>query len=156
MQHHPSVIKTWHFITSIRRYSVGAVIISTILVSVPAKNVETPIDYIAETAHAEEKPVLIEVSYNWTKERIDQEIDTVAEKYKVSSSTIRKVVYCESRYQIDARGDEGYSRGLVQIHKRYHPHVTDEMADDPKFALDFLAKALKENKGHMWTCFRMI
>jgi hypothetical protein len=64
------------------------------------------------------------------------------------------VINCESSYNPRALGDNGYSRGLVQIHSYYHPTVTDEMAYDPDFAIEFLAEKLQQGKGHLWTCYR--
>lgn len=66
------------------------------------------------------------------------------------------VVKCESNYNPNAWGDGGYSRGLVQIHYPAHPTISDEQALNIEFALDFLARNLKEGKGNMWTCWRIM
>lgn len=39
-------------------------------------------------------------------------------------------------------GDDGMSRGLAQIHKKYHPEVTDKQAFDPNFAINWAAKEI--------------
>lgn len=83
-------------------------------------------------------------------------INEKADQYKVSAETMTKVIACESGFNERALGDGGYSRGLVQIHSKYHPTVTDEMAYNPEFAIDFLAKSLADGKGSMWTCWRLL
>lgn len=109
-------------------------------------------------------PQVIQIAtrINWTPERIDREIDTQAEKYNVSAETMRKVIQCESTGSTTIQshwvknGEREESYGLVQIHLPSHPHVTLEEAQDPKFAIEFLAKHLAQGQGKLWTCFRMI
>lgn len=52
------------------------------------------------------------------------------------------------------RGDFGHSRGLVQISDIYHPEITDKQADDPFFAIDFMAKNFAKGHASEWTCWR--
>lgn len=74
-----------------------------------------------------------------------------------------RIVSEESGYVADARGDLTLTckrtgkpvraRGLVQITECWWPKVTDEQADDPDFALDFLAKWLAKGHCKLWsTC----
>lgn len=115
---------------------------------------QEPVFY--QVAHAEEvkpKTVLIDVHIEWTKERIIKEIETKATKYGVSAEVMKTVIYCESRYNKDALGDGGKSRGLSQIHSYYHPDVLDSEAYDPAFAIDFLASHLAEGRGYLWSCY---
>jgi hypothetical protein len=111
---------------------------------------------VVYAAQEEETPkeVLIEIEINWTKERIKEEIQTVADEYGVSAEVMNTVINCESQYNKKALGDHGHSRGLVQIHNEYHD-VTDAEAYDPAFAIDFLAKHLKAGQGHLWSCYNM-
>lgn len=81
-------------------------------------------------------------------------INQKALQYGVSTTTLTKVISCESSFVETAMGDGGYSRGLVQIHAKYHPDVTYAQATDPEFAIDFLARNLSEGRGSMWTCYR--
>jgi leucyl-tRNA synthetase len=167
MQQLKMMVVLWHTIISIRREIIVLAVITGLIAPFIAHAVWThyelkePIEYTAETAQAAEvieevKEVEIVVAVDWTKERIDQEIEAAALKHGVSAEVMRKVVKCESGYKINARGDGGHSRGLVQIHSTYHPTVTDEMADDPAFALEFLAEKLSQGKGSLWTCWRML
>ena len=102
-----------------------------------------------------EEVVLIETKIDWTEERIFEEIEVAGKRYNVSTSTLHAVIKCESRYDRFALGDHGWSRGLVQIHGKYHD-VSDEEAYDPEFAIDFLAKHVSEGKGSLWTCYRKL
>jgi hypothetical protein len=93
-----------------------------------------------------------------------------AEEYGVSSRVMLAVVECESKFVPDiqsrhrytpknvpkgyAVGDREQSYGLVQIHLPAHPTITKEQATDPKFAVEFLAKNLKQGRGGMWTCYK--
>ena len=90
-----------------------------------------------------------------SKQGIKERIQFYADKYGVSAEVMEKVVSCESGYDPHALGDFSKSRGLVQIHSTYHPQITDEMAFDVDFSLDFLAKNLKAGNGNLWSCYRV-
>lgn len=146
-----------YFIRTFRMNSYLAVLACIIGVSLGAwiDNAIQPVVYVAaEEPAPEPKVVLIEVRYNWTEERINQEIDTQAEKWGVDAELMRYVVWCESRFNKEALGDGGKSRGLVQIHSGYHPDISDEEANDPLFALSFLAEKMSLGQGYLWTCYR--
>jgi len=115
-------------------------------------NKEHPLVYEAQAEEPAE--VIIETKVEWTEERIKQEIDEQAKKYNVDPKVMHKVIKCESGYNPKALGDGGKSRGLVQIHSGYH-NVSDEDAYNPQYAIEFLAKALSEGKGNLWSCYRM-
>ena len=83
-------------------------------------------------------------------------INEKADQFNVSAEIMTKVIACESGFNERALGDAGYSRGLVQIHSKYHPTVTDAQAYDAEFAVEFLAKSLADGKGSMWTCWRLL
>ena len=63
----------------------------------------------------------------------------------VNSDKVRWTIEKESQFKFDARNDNDMkqgcdSRGLVQIRDCNHPTVTDAMANDPIFAVNFLIK----------------
>ena len=90
-----------------------------------------------------------------TKEKMIDEIILInAFKYNLEPNLLHQVIKCESSYNPKAVGDGGHSRGLVQIYDDFHPDVTHEMAFDPEFSVEFLAKAISQGKGNMWTCYR--
>lgn len=90
------------------------------------------------------------------REQIDDTIYRMASKYSVSPKILSAVIFCESSFNQRAIGDSGMSRGLSQIHSDYHPSVTDEMAFDITFAVEFLAKNVSEGRGYWWTCYKKI
>jgi hypothetical protein len=115
----------------------------------------TPIEYArAEELQVEassynvatETPIIIEVRIDWTRERIDQEIEKKAAEYGKSAARLKRIVQCESGYDTDIQSHHqlSYGRersfGLAQIHLPSHPTVSYEDAVDPEFAIDFLAK----------------
>lgn len=67
-----------------------------------------------------------------------------------------KVIGCESSWNPNALGDDGNSRGLVQISSIYHPEVTDTEAYDPVFAVRFMAEEWHEGKERQWSCYRIL
>ena len=74
----------------------------------------------------------------------------------VSFKEVYRTISCESDFNPDAVGDSGQSRGLVQIHRPSHPHITDEQAFDPEFALNFIIQESKRGNQWKWTCWRNI
>lgn len=78
-----------------------------------------------------------------------------AARYGVSGDEMWGTILCEDKpLNPSIRGDEGLARGLVQIRSDYHPEVTDKQADDPFFAIDFMARYFKAGKQSQWTCWR--
>lgn len=88
---------------------------------------------------------------------INQIIERKAWVYGVNPNLISSIVSCESSFNINATNispvEESY--GLVQINTLVHD-ISIEQAKDPEFAIDFLAKNLKNGKApRMWvTCYQ--
>lgn len=116
--------------------------------------------YAAE-AHfeaSEPREVLIEVVYDWTSERIEQEIrDTFPE----SPDLAVKIAKCESGLVPDIqsqhmwRGEQERSFGIFQVHKdSWHNTAISlgltEYQTDVKQNLA-MARYIYENAGHRWT-----
>lgn len=87
---------------------------------------------------------------------LDATIKADAAKYGVNADHLYATIQCESNFEIDARGDHGLARGLAQIRSDYHPEVSDAEADDPSFAIEFLASAFAHGRAHEWSCARML
>lgn len=81
---------------------------------------------------------------------------TTAEAYGINPVTFAKVVSCESNWDPDAVGDQGTSFGLVQIHLPAHPDISESEADDPDFALSFMAREWLAGDQDAWSCYREI
>lgn len=52
-------------------------------------------------------------------------------------------------------GKQEESYGLAQINLPSNPNVTLEQAQDPNFAIKFMAKNMSIGKASMWTCWRI-
>jgi soluble lytic murein transglycosylase-like protein len=83
-------------------------------------------------------------------------IERKAFSYGLNPILMAEIIQCESSFNPNAKNistrEESY--GLVQINTLVHD-VTIEQATNPEFAVEFLAKHLKEGKGDkMWvTCY---
>lgn len=90
-----------------------------------------------------------------------QLIKTKSLEYGVNETDMYRTIGCETKWTFDptirAEAILWYGReesyGLAQIHLPDHPTVTKEMAQDPYFAVDFMAKNLKKN-GSWWVCYQ--
>ena len=73
--------------------------------------------------------------------------------YGVSSSTLYKVLNCESQMNPGAIGDNGTSFGIAQIHLPAHPDITKQEALDPNFAIPWTALQFSLGRQKMWSCY---
>lgn len=76
-------------------------------------------------------------------------IDSVSKKYNVNPALLAAHLHTESGFNPSARnvshmdnGGVSTERGAAQISDYWWPDVTDEQADNPEFAVDFLGKYL--------------
>lgn len=111
------------------------------------------------------KEVLIEVEYNWDRERIRQEVEKWADVYHVNPDEMWNVIKCENpildpklQSLVVKNGIRENSWGLAQIHLDAHTSITKKQAQNPIFAIEFMAKNFSQGvKGkRMWTCWRNI
>lgn len=92
-------------------------------------------------------------------ETIEGKIERYGSKYGVKSEHIYNIIACETANTFDPNiqsknyinGIREKSFGLVQLHLTAHPEISYEQATDPDFAIDFLARNLKEGNYWMWT-----
>ena len=154
---------------AMNRLVVGCTIMGTIvgslLFDIGLQQAKQPLLYVATEAHAEEvgpKEVQIRVVINWTRERLEKEVDTKAKEYGVSAQLMKDIIACESNWDTDVQSHHtlSYGReksfGLVQIHLPSHPNVSYEEAIDPAFAIDFLASHIADGSAKMWSCYKMV
>lgn len=69
---------------------------------------------------------------------------------------IERVINCESSWNQNAVGDNGFSFGLVQIHIPSNPSITKEQALDHTFALNFITDEFLKGHQKRWSCFRIL
>lgn len=74
--------------------------------------------------------------------------DTIALAHDISTSTLRNLVWSESRW--DPKADNGKDRGLTQINRKAWPDVTDVEAFDPEFALNFAADKIEKKQEYVY------
>lgn len=122
--------------------------------------------------------IVPEVVLRVGKDAYIDDVKRFAQKYSVSYLTMERVIDCENdtwdpERQSQVRYTEGQiarnphwgvagerekSFGLVQIHipagnKWNGKTITEEMAKDPLFAIEFLAYKLSKGRGGMWSCY---
>lgn len=84
-------------------------------------------------------------------ESLDEKIDRIASQYGVEPNELHAIISCESSYNPEAKKitSKEASYGLSQINTLVHD-ITPEQAQDPDFAIEFLAKKWSEGKRSMW------
>lgn len=99
------------------------------------------------------KPAEAEAAILLPKDYFDY-ASTTAIKMGVDPVKLTRTLACESKWNPNALGDNGHSRGLAQIHDRYHPDVTPAQAYDGIWAINWAAARFAEGRGSLWTCYR--
>lgn len=163
------IIETYTTIRAMERITIGCAcmgaIVLAIVFDVWYQSATAPIEYVATVAHAEElepREVQFRVEINWTRERLEQEVETKAKEYGVSAQLMKDIIKCESNWDTDVQSHHtlSYGReksfGLVQIHLPSHPTVSYEEAIDPAFAINFLAEHIADGSARMWSCYKMV
>lgn len=86
-------------------------------------------------------------------------IEKYALKWQISPVTLNYIIKCESsynRYAVNNTQGVEFSVGLAQINLLAH-NITREQAEDPDFAINFMAKNLSEGHWRMWyTCYTQL
>lgn len=102
-------------------------------------------------------PVNAEMPVTEYKEpTIEDKIEYYADIHGVNAEVMKDTIFCESSYNPNAVGDSGRSRGLSQIFKPAHPHITDEQAFDPDFAINFMATEMANGNAWKWSCWKSL
>ena len=120
-----------------------------------------------QVVYAEEKPVIaLEAPYIETVksdliekrvETLEEMSDRIAIAHNVSTTTLRNLVWSESRWNPEA--DNGLDRGLVQINRKAWPEITDAMAFDPEFSLNWAANKItigEEYRFVVCSCWALV
>lgn len=135
---------------------IGGITIDAYNLSHP-ETFQTQFVYVAEAREPEIVQIAVEIE--WSKDRINKEIEEQAALYKRDPEYMKKLIKCESMgsttiqsYHV-RNGVREESWGLSQIHLPSHPTVTKEEAIEPKFAIHFMAKNLGRVK---WSCEDLI
>lgn len=78
----------------------------------------------------------------------------VASQHGLNTSHFVKVIECESAWDTHAVGDRNHSFGLVQIYLPAHPEVSRKEAEDPQFAIEWMAEQWENDRAYMWSCWK--
>ena len=105
-------------------------------------------------AHAEERV--------WTVEEVRELAIEVAEQYGLHKGRFLATLECENHF--NAKGQSNHylkgvredSWGAAQINLPYHSDVTRKQAEDPVFALNWMAMAWLDGNAKWWTCYRTL
>jgi len=90
-------------------------------------------------------------------EQVKKQIKQIAEKENFPYvDYLIRLAACESRFNPEALGDNGNSRGLFQIHKGYHPTVTDEQAYNIQWATKWTMNKISSGYQRLWSCDKII
>ncbi len=86
-----------------------------------------------------------------TARTINEIIDEKALQYNVSATKLTFFIKCESNFNPKALNSNGeFSVGLSQINLDAHTNITREQAEDPTFAISFMAENFSKGKYNMW------
>jgi hypothetical protein len=104
-----------------------------------------------EVKHKEKTAVkIIELTTN--NPEVETTIRETAERMKFKDiNLLLAIAQCESGLvptKINNNGVYGQDRGLFQFNNKYNPHVTNEMAFDPKKATELAISEI--NAGNLW------
>ena len=66
------------------------------------------------------------------------------------------IIQCESRFDPWAIGDDGNSRGLYQIHKKYNPDISTECAFNTVCSTKWAINEVKKNGWKKWSCAKIL
>jgi soluble lytic murein transglycosylase-like protein len=86
-------------------------------------------------------------------------IEKYALKFDISPTLTSGIIRCESgnnRYALNDTPGVEFSVGLAQINLLAHTNITREQAEDPEFAINFLAEHIASGDApRMWyTCYK--
>jgi hypothetical protein len=63
-------------------------------------------------------------------------------------------ISCESGWNATIKGDQDKAEGIAQIRLDYWPSITKEKADDPYWALRFMASQWAQHHETYWSCYK--
>lgn len=94
-----------------------------------------------------------------------EQAEFFAQQYGVDSLLVKKIIKCESRWDINAEGDSGLSNGIAQFQKSTFERMEKEFVKDYRHDLDYnssfdqiklLSYAISKGWGNEWTAYRAI
>lgn len=77
-----------------------------------------------------------------------------ASQHGLNTNHFLATINCESGWNTHAIGDAGQSFGLAQIYRPAHEEVSIDEAEDPTFALNWMADEWSGDNAHLWSCWK--
>ncbi len=95
---------------------------------------------------------------NPTKDELKVYAAQVAQIYGINPTQFVRVIECESGFERYALGDNLQSFGLVQMYRPWakNPAVAIADANNPAFALNWMAQMWVNKQQGQWTCYRTL
>jgi len=102
------------------------------------------------------------IEKEWTQDEVKSFASSTAVKYGLNKTRFLEVIRCENKFYPTGQSQHYYkgiredSWGAVQINLYWNPEVTREQAEDPEFAIEWMAKKWSTGKAHLWSCWRTL
>ena len=103
-------------------------------------------------AHAEEKV--------WTEEMVKELARDTAKEYGLHTQKFLHTLNCENLFRakgqsehINEKGEREMSFGAAQIHIPSHSTISQEQAEDPEFAIKWMAEKWSKGDAYLWSCW---
>ena len=78
----------------------------------------------------------------------------VATEHSLNVKQFTDTIECESGFTWNAYNKSEDSAGAVQIHLPAHKDITLEQANNPEWAIPWMAEQWEKGNQHIWSCYR--
>jgi len=99
----------------------------------------------------------------WTQEEVRELAVEQAKKYGLNTKRFLAVLACENNFNatgqsehITKSGEREDSWGSAQINLYWNPEVTQAQAEDPLYAISWMAERWSIGKHRLWSCFGIL
>lgn len=106
-------------------------------------------------------PISRDLGTTYTKQQIQDLVDTYATQYNVDGVKMMATIYCESHYKnvqsdIVSNGRREDSWGIAQINLYWNSSVSKSQALDPTYSVEWMAIAFSSGEAKKWSCYRLL
>ena len=106
-------------------------------------------------------PSISDMSPSQRKEAVSLLVEHYGDKHGLSQTSENQMlatIQCESggTFNPTAVGDYGTSFGLTQIHLPAHPNISKAEAENPDFAINWMAIQFSEGNKGIWSCWNKL
>ena len=99
------------------------------------------------------KTNIVFITKNETYLSVEEQIRKIAKDSNFKwPNYLVSLAKCESSLNPFAIGDNGHSRGLFQIHDKYHPEISTEQAMNIEFSTNWTIDMIEAGKQNQWSC----